>query len=342
MLKTRKLFIVLSVFLFGLVSKEVTAQDPSFSQFYSNPLYLNPAFAGAGDECGRMVLNYRNQWPEINKGFVTYSISYDQSLDAIKSGYGISVMADNAGQGSLNKTFVNGLYSYMVDLDYNWKLRLGLQATYIQRKLDWNKLIFSDQVDPITGETRPYTNEIQPENLSKNVFDFSAGGVLYYSDQLSLGVSVYHIGAPDVSFYSTSKEESSRLNRKYTVHGTFNVNLTVGRLGDIQEGDFILYPSFLYQQQGDYKQLNIGTYLSHDFITLGSWFRYTFEQKAEAVIFSVGIQYNGMRFGYSYDYTLSNLGATSGGAHEISFAADFCLFTDPSRRTIHSIKSPKF
>ena len=31
------------------ISKEIRAQDPAFSQFYANPLYLNPAFAGATD-----------------------------------------------------------------------------------------------------------------------------------------------------------------------------------------------------------------------------------------------------------------------------------------------------
>ena len=29
-----------------ILSSDVMAQDPQFSQFYANPLYLNPAFAG--------------------------------------------------------------------------------------------------------------------------------------------------------------------------------------------------------------------------------------------------------------------------------------------------------
>ncbi|MFQ3327045.1 MAG: hypothetical protein ACI8YC_001686, partial [Salibacteraceae bacterium] len=55
------------------------SQDPIYSQFYSNPLYLNPALAGV-ERCPRFVMNYRNQWPGISSGggnYVTYSASYD-------------------------------------------------------------------------------------------------------------------------------------------------------------------------------------------------------------------------------------------------------------------------
>ena len=49
---------------------DLYAQDPQFSQFYANPVYLNPAFAGTA-RCPRVVLNYRNQWPGIPGNFVT-------------------------------------------------------------------------------------------------------------------------------------------------------------------------------------------------------------------------------------------------------------------------------
>ncbi|MFN5910373.1 MAG: type IX secretion system membrane protein PorP/SprF, partial [Bacteroidota bacterium] len=53
------------------------AQDPTFTQFYANPLYLNPAFAGSHG-CPRFALNYRNEWPSLTGNYVTYSASYDQ------------------------------------------------------------------------------------------------------------------------------------------------------------------------------------------------------------------------------------------------------------------------
>ena len=60
------------------------AQDPQFSQFYANPLFLNPALAGFID-CGRVNLNYRNQWPSLANAYITYSASYDQNIPGINS-----------------------------------------------------------------------------------------------------------------------------------------------------------------------------------------------------------------------------------------------------------------
>ena len=57
------------------MSNEASAQDPAFSQFYANPLYLNPAFAGATPKgCPRANLNYRDQWPGIGRTYVTTSV----------------------------------------------------------------------------------------------------------------------------------------------------------------------------------------------------------------------------------------------------------------------------
>ena len=52
------------------------AQDPHFTQYYANPLYLNPAFAGV-KQCPRVTTNYRNQYPSLGV-YQTFSASYDQ------------------------------------------------------------------------------------------------------------------------------------------------------------------------------------------------------------------------------------------------------------------------
>ena len=99
MLRNRLVQIIVVFCLSFLITYSGKAQDPQFSQFYANPLYLNPALAGA-TECARINLNYRNQWPSLTKAFITYSMTYDQNLSSINSGFGLIAMNDRQGDGA--------------------------------------------------------------------------------------------------------------------------------------------------------------------------------------------------------------------------------------------------
>src|SRR5262245_45456451 len=92
--------------LAAMFTLDLHAQDPQFTQFYANPLYLNPAFAGAARR-PRVALNYRNQWPALTGTFVTTSVSYDQHVEGIQGGLGFLVTSDQAGKGTLNTTTIS-------------------------------------------------------------------------------------------------------------------------------------------------------------------------------------------------------------------------------------------
>ncbi|OUT70526.1 MAG: hypothetical protein CBB76_05960, partial [Crocinitomicaceae bacterium TMED16] len=53
---------MLFVFVIACLSttnlNSVRSQDPTFTQFFSNPIYLNPALAGSSG-CPRFAMNYR-------------------------------------------------------------------------------------------------------------------------------------------------------------------------------------------------------------------------------------------------------------------------------------------
>src|SRR5262245_53915892 len=109
------------------ISLTASAQDPQFTQFYANPLYLNPAFAGSA-RCPRVGINYRNQWPSLYKAYITSSASYDQHFDAINGGIGVLVYTDKAGEGTLNTTNISAMYAYQLALNRKLSMRFGLQA----------------------------------------------------------------------------------------------------------------------------------------------------------------------------------------------------------------------
>ena len=115
------------------------SQDPEFSQFYANPLYLNPALAGA-TICPRAMGNFRDQWPTVGGAYVTYSASYDQYFDFLHGGVGLLVTADRAGGGTLNATTFSLMYAYKFNLSDHIYASTALQVSYFQRSLSWDKL----------------------------------------------------------------------------------------------------------------------------------------------------------------------------------------------------------
>lgn len=313
------------------------AQDPQFSQFYANPLFLNPAFAGS-TECGRINLNYRNQWPGLSNAYSTYNASYDQSLSGINSGFGVLLMNDQQGDGALATTSASAYYVYKLKVSEPIMINFGVKAAYYQEKLNWDKLIFADQINSATGEISTTSSETQPSNFNISVVDFSVGTIMSYYDMFIIGVAVDHITQPQMSFYDNP---DSKLDMKITTHASFNINLSQGMLGGYHEDDIMLQPSILYMQQGKFHQINAGLYINKYPFVLGAYYRHNF-QNPDAVIALVGLSFNNVKFGYSYDITMSNVGGKAGGAHEISLAWDFCIYKQQKRRRIRAIKSPSF
>lgn len=335
MYKYFRLILVSGIMLGSIVTS--FAQDPQFSQFYANPLYLNPAMAGA-IECGRLNLNYRNQWPGMSNAYATYDISYDQNLPGINSGYGVLIMRDQQGDGALSSTSASVFYAYKLKVSNPITINFGVKGSYYQEHLDWDKLVFADMINSATGEITGATSETPPSNLNISVVDFSAGALMSYYDMFIVGVAVDHLTQPNLSFYG---DPNSKMQMKITGHASFNINISRGTLGGYYENDIMLQPSILYMQQGKFHQLNVGLYVNKYPMVVGAYYRHNF-QNPDAVIVLVGVNLSNFRVGYSYDFTVSNVGGKAGGAHEVSLAWDFCIYKEQKRRLIHAIKSPSF
>ncbi len=319
---TKKLLVACLVLL-GYGGNEAHAQDPEFTQFYANPLYLNPAFAGT-HRCPRISLNYRNQWPALSGTFVTQSASYDQHVDALYGGLGLMVVSDQAGKGILTTNRVSGIYSYQAKISRSFSVRVGAEATYFQRSLDWSKLTFGDMIDPRRGFI--YETGDVPRGGSVSGIDISAG-ILGFSDVFYIGVAGHHLTEPDESVIAGA----SPIPMKLTGHAGAIIPLGNSRYSDVAS----ISPNILYRQQAGFRQLNMGMYIRKGALTGGVWYR-----NKDAFIVTLGFQTDIVKFGYSYDVTVSKLANASAGSHEISFQMNFDC--KPKRRTFRTITCPSF
>jgi type IX secretion system PorP/SprF family membrane protein len=329
-----RLFITASL-SFGFLS--MAAQDAHFTQFYANPIYLNPAFAGVS-QCPKVNVNYRNQYPTLGV-YQTTSASYDQYVDALNGGVGVLMLQDEAANGALSLTEVSLAYSYHLTVTREFSVVFGAQGTFRQRLLDWGNLTFPDQIDPFYGFVKP-TNEIPPGSanvLNSQNFDLTFG-ILGFTDNFYMGATFAHVTEPNEAFLSNNS-----LPMKFT--GQLGAVIPIGRKRLYNDLDNLLIPHAVFQSQGGAMQLTSGISFNRGLITGGLAYRQAMgalSSNPDAIVAIIGIAPNDMpwTFGYSYDYTISSLKNTLGGAHEISMSYQFPCRAQRSRS--RGIKCPKF
>jgi len=297
-------------------------QDPEFSQYYAAPLYLNPAFTGTTND-HRFIANYRNQWPNIAKGYVTTALSYDYNMQNANSGVGFLVTMDQAGTAGMKSSQFSFLYSYRVVVANKWVIASGLSFGYAFRSIDYNRLIFGDQLQ-FDSKAQVPSDDPALFNLGmSNYFDFNSG-VLAYNKTFWVGFSASHLNQPNRSLLN----QEAILPIKASLHGGIRLPLNSGPLKRGQGA--VLSPSFVYKRQGKFDQLDLGVYFLYQPIVVGLWYRgipikqdIPDNMSQDAVVVILGFQLASMEIMYSYDFTVSRLGSMSGGTHELALKYKF-------------------
>lgn len=284
------------------------SQDASFSQITNNKLYLNPAFTNS-IKCPELTMTYRNQWPSLGAQYVTSMLSYEQSIVNSRNGVGITLLNDRSENGIYSLNGVNLFFSNQQKINNTSNIKFGLDVGYKQTFIDDSKLFFEDSFN---GQSfTNMTNEPLMNGLRVHYFDIGAG-ILYFNDKGFLGFAVNHLNEPNQSLIFGE----SFLPKKFGLHGGINVvinNFNYGR------EEVIYNPSFSLLRQGEFTQLTLNNNIKKGDFLFGAGLNLvegnTFR---DALIFNFGINTGELIFFYSYDVTISHLGPTTGGAHEIT------------------------
>ncbi|MFZ6025017.1 MAG: PorP/SprF family type IX secretion system membrane protein [Bacteroidota bacterium] len=309
----KKLYQISCLCFLLLLMNTASAQDPNFSQFFSSPLTLNPAFTGKFFGSYRVAGNYRNQWPSIEKAYTTATASADFQVmkDRISNndtwGLGFMGYTDNSANGAVKFNYgsVSTAYHKGLDEDGFHQLGAGFQVTYANMLINTNMLKFQDQLT--TAGFTGVTSEVFNSGVLKaNYVDVNAGllynGSTNERNNFYLGVSMYHINRPKQQFTGANYILPART----TVHaGTY---FPVGQTTT-------LHLSGLQMFQGGASSTMIGTALQFNAtpddikstsLYVGSWIRFN-----DAIIPYVGLEFDDFRLGVSYDYNSSSLRTAS-------------------------------
>jgi type IX secretion system PorP/SprF family membrane protein len=289
------------IFLVLILQPVLSQQDPISSQYMFNTLTYNPGVSGTSGMICATALN-RQQWVGFKGAPTTtsFNISAPVSLFSIKSGVGLVVQSDNIG---FNKDVnLSAAYSYLMDLGQG-KLGIGINLGILNQTLDptW-QIPSGDTFTPASGDP------LIPENKESAVA-FDAGLGLYYkADKYYAALSVTHINQPQIKF----SKGVTYVSRHYY--------LTSGYTLQLPNPSLELIPSFLAVSDGKVVQFTVTSLMRYNKKTWGG----VSYRAGDALIGMVGIElFNGIRLGYSYDFTLSDMRKTSTGSHE--FIVNYCF-----------------
>jgi type IX secretion system PorP/SprF family membrane protein len=259
--------------------QSATAQDPIFSQAYLSPVNLNPAATGSGEHDLRISAIYRRQWWTIPSQMNYMAFSIDKFFPKISSGVGL--LATHSSEGYLKKTGIYGSYAYTVCAGTEsaaangglpkWFWTGGIQFGIAQRRIDYSKLVFADELD-VNGVIPGSASSADVAVNSGKLFpDFAAGMFFNYNltenSRLLAGFSAHHINRPDESFTSTSDTIRSPLPIRWTG------NLLYTYTNPERRWSFSL--GAIYYRQATHSSYQIGTEVTQNEIdmSLGLWYR---------------------------------------------------------------------
>ncbi len=334
----RKIFLASFFLAFFL---EIQAQDRLFSQFYASPLTLNPALTGAFEGKFRVAGIYRDQWRKALEAepYQTFSTALDlrwrmgkeKSRHQDHAAVGIMFFQDKAGAVGFSTTqiAVSGAYHKALDIRSTQFLSLGFQAGIVQRNINFGNITFQDQFNGTTGYSDP-TQERLPEN-NYSFGDYSVGLNYAFAPKSSkfrlfVGGAMHHFQNPTVSFYHKTDNGTTlpdnKLAPRYSAQLSAQLAVTDG---------ITFLPRAIFDTQANSMKLDVGGNFRlalSDFrlisLHLGSYARpvkdYDSSYRLDAIVALVGIEFNNILIGTSYDIHVGSTAGFNRGTFEFSVA----------------------
>ena len=278
-----------------------------FSQYWSNGLAINPAYAGARDVFNVSVF-YQRKWTGVDGS--PMNMTFSAHAPTKKNNIGLGVYVVNQSYGVRRNTQAHFSYAYRIIMGeaiFSLGLRAGASFVYE----DLSSLQLADPNDPaFTG-------------IEKNQFQPNVGfGAYYYTPRYFVGLSM-----PDMMSYYIQADTISGSYRMSVSPKYYTYMLTGGTIVNITPG-LKWKPSALLAYRMDYKALRIDINSSFIFLDdrlwVGAGYR-TGGAVASSVIIG-NLQVNvtpQFMLGYSFDYSLSNINNVMNGVHEIMLRYEF-------------------
>lgn len=313
----KKLLTIISFSLLCITgATRVSAQiDPHFSQYYANPLWLNPGLTGVIDGDYRVSINAKEQWGSISSAYTTAGASFD--VAPVKNlSFGGMILNQNAGDIGYNYLSALASAAYRIrfgsaGLDM---VNFGVQAGILNKSFDASKITLGSQFDGSAyngnlpfNESFTATNTLVPD-VNAGVMYFDGNGDKRVNT--FFGASANHLTRPVDRFLGND----IRVPIRFTGHGGARVKVT-----DVLD----ITPNGLYMKQGNAREASAGAYAQYYInpetdLLFGANYRFD-----DASILFLGMHIKNVAVGVSYDFNTSSLNRATGSKGGLELSVSF-------------------
>lgn len=306
MLKQLSLLFSISIVLISFATGQ---QTPIYTQYDLNKFLYNPAAAGSGGYTS-ISLIAREQWVGFKNTPKTHALAIDSRIlgnsyilkklsirkketektRSGKTGWGAYFYSDL--NGPIDRTVVNGTYSYHIDLGSS-QLSFGLSMVFSQLRIQENQFILSDNLpdDALTGSTQ-------------SVWVTDANFGIFYTSKDYFG------GYSTMQILNSGAQFGNNGDGKYRVERVHNL---MGGYKYLINNKIELSPTVLIKKpKSNTAQLDVSVKCTYDNMY---WGGLTYRTGNAMAIFG-GINIENYYFGYAFDYNFGAIHTSNFGTHE--------------------------
>lgn len=290
----QRTFYTLVFFMFGVSA--FAQQDPQFTQYMFNNLYLTPAYAGV-DGVTQVTAFHRSQWMGYESSFsdggapTTQMINFTTPIFKLRSGFGFYATSDKLGPQTNNE--IQAMYAYHLGIKDS-KLSVAVKAGVYSMAVNGRYYRFIDKGDPLIVQGKE--SQIRPD---------LGIGVFYRAEKYYAGLAVNHLLRSEFDF-GTDKSRNALEN---------HMNITAGYFYEVNF-DLKLSPSVLIKTDLKEYSFDLGIIAT---LKDKMWGGLSFRQ-SEAANVLLGYSFlkdKSLKLGYAIDVVVKDREAKENFSHEM-------------------------
>lgn len=290
-------------------------QDPQFTQYMFNSLYITPAYAGV-DGVTQLTAIHRSQWQGYQSSFgdggapTTQMVSFNAPIYKMKSGFGAFISNDRLGPQ--NNLEAQAMFAYHLGIKDS-KLSFGIKAGIYSVSVNGTHYRYIQEGDRLIVEGKE--SQVRPD---------LGFGLFYRSEKYYAGFGVNHLIKSEFDFGINEARNALENHMNFTAGYFYEVNF-----------DLKLNPTVLIKT--DFKEYSFDLGLIAT-IKDKMWAGLSFRQ-SEAANVLLGYSFmkdKSLRFGYAIDIIVKDQEAKENFSHELMLSYQLPVVPNPGKQIIRT------